>query len=269
MTVEPRLLEKLQALLAKEGAAGTTPEEVAAALGAAARLMERHGLTMADLQSPDSVEIDPVPLFTEDPKVVEAWLGILAASLAQACGCTCLIDPAGSRVHLVGRKADVQAARYLFDYCRREGDRLARERKKRKQGPLTHWLRGGNTTATIYFDDVEFFVNQDPVEADRSFRLGAIAGIRHAIELERVAERERFKSEQGSRALVVIEAHEARRGEAQQFADDLGAKRTEPDTTVRDPLAARAGAEAGVGIYADRARPGAAALGESQRRLKG
>lgn len=49
-------IRKVKALLSKEGAGGTTPEEVATALALAQRIMEREGLTRAMLEIAGQVQ---------------------------------------------------------------------------------------------------------------------------------------------------------------------------------------------------------------------
>lgn len=188
MDIDKNKLRKIKALLAKEGATGTTPEEVAAAIAMATRLLEREGLTreslslLGDSSEEEQPGTDPQPLASGGK--VSLWRRRLANCLASSFGCFIYharIKGRASSIVLVGRTSDTQVVRYLFEYCSREIDRLT---KANCTGFGKNWSNG--------------------------YRNGCVDAIFLAIYTEREAERAAQRAACTSTALVVLEGAIAR-----------------------------------------------------------
>lgn len=122
-----KILDRIRKLLAL--ARSSNPHEAAAAAARAAELMAQHQLAEASLER----EVEAVGEHELDRcgrKVT--WKSMLARGVCLACGCDCYwarpwIDGAGGRsLRIIGRAADVDAARYLYAYLVREIERLTR-----------------------------------------------------------------------------------------------------------------------------------------------
>lgn len=223
------VMRKIRALLAKEGAHGTTPEEVAASLALAQRLLEREGLTRESLQAsgeadePEETMVkSSEPLFGSREMQASTWRGYLAGVLAQANGC--VQYRSGGAYFLVGRPSDIQVIRYLFAYCEREIDRLTR-------GAC---VGQGRTYAN-------------------NFRIGCVDAIHKAIQAERDAERAQQRAAATGGALVLLDRAIALRDARVRDADALMRMGTRVRTgraTFRSDNGARsAGQAAGASIY--------------------
>lgn len=231
MAPDPRLLEKLQALFAKEGAAGTTPEEVAAALGAAARLMERAGITREEVDlAGDEPRLDEEVLDRTPGEMTAQWKIYLISVLATKYGCSAICIPNFEKnatdVHLTGRPSDVQIVKYLFQVCKREIEAMGRRQMI--------FVFGG-------------------VEARNGFCVGCVEGIHYSIDLESKREREKMAQEAaGTSALVAIDralvVREDDRLRAEEIAKQHGGEEHVADLTG-DELAKEYGRHAGLDIY--------------------
>jgi len=167
------VMRKVRALL-KLGASDNEHES-AAAIGRAQALMERYQIEEAMIVE-EAEEAEEIRNW-EDPigRAGAAWRGRLAASLARANSCGVYKTRGVLKVY--GRATQVAALRYMFEYCEREIDRLAKG----------------------YAGNGRVWIN--------NFRLGCVDAIRKAIK----DERERMHNEMRSRArategaLVLVE----------------------------------------------------------------
>ena len=174
---------KIKALLAKEGAAGTTPAEVAVSIALAMRLMEREGITRAMLEMEGVSTDEPVeladifdaPLDGELGKSLITWKLRLGSVLAHSRGCYNWVR--GGAIQLAGRPSDVDAVRYLYAYCAKEISRIAK----------AHGRGNGKTW-------------------NNNFKLGCVDAISQAIENEKHAERaqQREAAAKTAGALVLV-----------------------------------------------------------------
>lgn len=245
MTNSEKRIERIKALLAKEGAGGTTPEEVAAALAAANRLLEREGLERAQLELDGAEETEEPQVFTEPldaSKRVTMWRGDLAMALAQARGCF-VYKSRGLGIMIVGTPSSASTVRYLYSYCVREIDRI------------TSLEASG--MGKVYAN---------------SFRLGCNDAIRTAInaEREKVRAEERAAVANDCTALVSLDKAIARLDNEQASAqaraeESLRLKNAQSTRYSVDASARVAGQRAGAGIYPGTG--GNAQLGTSKRAL--
>lgn len=230
MATRADTMRRVRALLAKENAPGTTPEEVSAALALAARLLEREGLTRAALEIEGTAEEAEEetrafadPLFTASRAAT--WRTRLGSILAAAFGCAQYRS--GASLMLVGKPSDAETVRYLFAYCAREIERLARERCAGE----------GRTYAN-------------------NFRIGCTDAIADAIRVEQEAERaaQRAAAAANTRALAVVDSAIAKLAQrtaiagTHMYANVPGLRKV----SVRfnsDPGGRNAGRSAGAGIY--------------------
>lgn len=131
MTTDPSILKRIAGLLALSEDRAATPNEIAIAARKAQELMDRHRLTRADL---DNGNADGPQLHQDEPfinqKRIPDWLMGLANVVGQHNGCFSVVyrNEATRKQQLVmiGRREDVDVARYLFTFLRREIDRVAR-----------------------------------------------------------------------------------------------------------------------------------------------
>lgn len=137
------VLDRIRRLLAL----GTSPNlhEAELALATAARLMERHRLTRADLGMFDGegIHIDPEAVFV-GVRLVTSWRSVLANKLARLEGCRALEEMYLSpkcktelaRLVLVGRPEQIAVTRHLYRYLERaiEAECRAARRRRRVRG---------------------------------------------------------------------------------------------------------------------------------------
>jgi Protein of unknown function (DUF2786) len=241
------ILRKVKALLAKEGAGGTTPEEVAAALALATRLLESEGLTRAALElvnsnsfiEKESAQIFNEPLFGKPEKSKSSWRIRLASVLSRRFGCFCYIT--GGATFIVGCPSDADTIRYLFAYCEKEIDRIT----------LTNCKGEGKTYSN-------------------NFRIGCIDAISESIEAEVKSERMKHQaSAVNERALMIINNAiaqiDAKHSEAEKFAYAKLRLGKPTSMSYRSDYGAReAGRSAGESIYPS---SGSSRVGAGYKRL--
>jgi len=124
------ILEKIKKLL-KLADRATNPHEAANAAARAAEMMAAHKIEMADLKidgaearASEPVEIHMEPGENERRfKKLAPWRGALMAAVVHSFGCASIRR--GGSLGIVGRRADAQAAQYVFDYLVLEIERLA------------------------------------------------------------------------------------------------------------------------------------------------
>ena len=217
-------LRRVKSLLAKEHAPGTTPQEVAAALAMATRLLEREGLTRAALtDAPEKIELVGEPL--DKQRRLSRWRASLGSTLARHFGCS-IYQTMGVGLMIVGKPSDAETVRYLYAYCTREIDRLA----------ASHARGRGATYAN-------------------NFRLGCVCAIANAIRAERDAERDAQRAAAGTPgALVVLNGAIARMDSAADAAaryarERLNLRQTRATGSRYDSAGRAAGEAAGASIY--------------------
>lgn len=230
--MKPDVIRKIKSLLEKQGAEGTTPQEVAASVGAAMRLMEKHGITQAMLELESTSEpveladIFDVPLAGEEGKSLITWKLRLASVIASSQGCYNWVH--GGAIKLAGRPSDVDAVRYLFTYCAKEVSRIAKQ----------HGRGNGKTW-------------------NNNFKIGCVDAIALAIENEKHAERaeQRAAAARVAGALVLVNNAiakvDARYQEAKNIAHTklkFGCARSAVNSRT-DYGAREAGRAAGADIY--------------------
>jgi len=135
--MESKIVDRIKKLLALSKS--NNVNEAANAASAAARLMEEHELSMADVESVDGKQGLGEILQGEDTqfsyKQASAWRGRLAVGVGDGFGCYSWwqqeLDMASGqrvvRLIVLGRRANVDTFRYMFAYLEREVQRLAME----------------------------------------------------------------------------------------------------------------------------------------------
>jgi hypothetical protein len=243
------ILRKIRGLL-KLGESDN-PNEAASAAAMAARLMERHSIEAAALEiKADQAEPDePLKEFKEPLGKSGSWRYRLADALATANGC--LIYKTGSELRIAGRASGAEKVRYLFAYCEREIDRLARRNTRGE----------GRTYANNY-------------------RIGCVGAIKEAIAEERAALRAEMRTEAeerdsvsqwrpGPSALVAVDNAIARvdrqTEEASAWAFKTLRLRTSRGSSSRSNPSARSHGRAdGAGVYPGN---GGGSIGSGARQL--
>ncbi len=176
-----KALERIRKLLSLAGN-NDNLNEAAAAAAAAAKLMERHQILAADVDSGDEKDEDVEhSSFGPSLRRKSTWQGALAKVISDAFGCATCWD--GSSLKIAGRSKDVEAAVIARDHCHHEIDRL------------TAFFAAGRGRG--------FGV---------AFRIGCVHSISQAIEKERAELRQEMQGHVSETALVVVDqrANEAR-----------------------------------------------------------
>lgn len=241
------VIRKVRSLLEKEQSSGCTPEEVAAAIAKATRLLEREGLTRAALEieqqvTEEEIKIANDPLWQAKERRSQ-WRMDLALVLTDHFGC--FYFTRASSIMICGKPSNIDTVRYLFAYCEKEIDRLTKE----------NCAGEGKTYSN-------------------NFRIGCTEAIDSAIRNEKASERDaqRKNATGNSTALVLVNNAIARldneKADSANFAYsklNFGAAKPMPMTS--NDLARMHGRSAGANIY-----PGAGkgkAIGSNNKQLKG
>ena len=137
-------INKLRAL-----STSSNEHEAAAAAAAADKLIQEHGLVEAQLESEgvipkEAVAQDESPFASWREKRVPQWQRALAWGLVHHYNCSGIEANMRGRVYegqaawirIVGRKSDIEAARYMYAYLTVEIERLAQNNR----GNGRHWL---------------------------------------------------------------------------------------------------------------------------------
>lgn len=231
MTDRDHVLDRIAKLLALAEGSGTTPNESAVAAATAQRLMDQHQIDRAELGADDGERVsdDHDPLYSGTGKM-PSWLGALADVVTRANACRVWIStlrartPSGVRVRnqlmVVGRKSDVQVAHYLFQFARREIERLVDDYRDRG-------LISGRTQLT-------------------NFRSGAVWALRQKLTETKDAARR----DASSQAIVRLDERDA---EAEQAIEDKGFRTRKLSRHTPDAESWKLGKEAGASIEV---RPG-------------
>ncbi len=206
MSAPSAILDKIARLLRLAENAGATVHEAARAAEFAAKLMAEHRLEKSDFEGADgddSISDDDIPLFVMGRRV--RWICGLAAGIARTQGCRSYVSVSTSRdtkgrevgrrseLKLVGRKSDIQSARYLFAYLHREIERLYELAREKRE------------------------IGRGRVAAD-SFRVGATYEVLQRLRAARAEAERGYASDYGheaaSRAIVRVDERDA---EVQRF----------------------------------------------------
>lgn len=217
--------------------------EAALALGRANALMERHRIEAAALD--DSPEADePVEVWDDplDEKARATWKWRLAHNLAKANGCALYVNKGA--IIITGRASNVKTVRYLYRYCIRSIDSLARVKGK---GNGRTWMN--------------------------NYRIGCVEAIGAAIKAERDAERAKLREATAgdSMALVRIDNAIARVDSEVKSADHFMRSKIRlvsgrGSSFRHDGSGRAAGRSDGAGIYGSGSR---GAVGAGTRRIGG
>ncbi len=207
-----KILERIRKLLSLSGNNDNLNESAAAA-AQAAKLMERHQILAADVDSGDEEDED-VAHFSFGPSLrrKSTWQGALAKVISDAFGCATVWD--GSDILIAGRPKDVEAAIIARGYCHHEIDRL------------TAFFAAGRGRG--------FGV---------AFRMGCVQSIHEAIQKEQAELRQEMQGLVSETALVVVDQ---RANEAQESFGKL--KKVRSNMQVSD-LAYATGIVTGRSIY--------------------
>lgn len=239
MEIQNRVLEKVRKLLALANS-NANVNEAAAAAARAQELLFQHKLSMADIEiSGGEVEAVGKLNVDEETALQLKWKQQLMGALALGCYCKVITAQARgangqkiARMILVGKPADTQTVAYLYEYARKEIDRLC-----------------AIQTAGLGFA----FAN--------SFRLGACSAIWDAMKAKR-AEQEKPAANTSETALVLIKRGDA---EIEKFiAKSFSNLRKGPAVRASRVDAFGAGVEAGRSIDLN---GGHKALGAESKRL--
>lgn len=128
MTDKLKILDKIRKLLALSES--SNPHEAAMAAGRAADLMTRHQVAEAELDLGEEGSNDVTEAGAERMRQKVAWKGTLIYGLAKAFGCSSYWNrssQSGVSLRLVGRKSDIDAALYMYQYLTKEVERLTNQ----------------------------------------------------------------------------------------------------------------------------------------------
>lgn len=123
------MLEQIKKLL-KLGESSNA-NEAAAAIAKAHALMFKHGIESSMLHENNGTDEDEEvveffdPLFKPSGRQIPAWVVRLASMLGRSRGCQ-VYRSRWRDLSVLGRREDVAALRFLFEFCRREIEILAR-----------------------------------------------------------------------------------------------------------------------------------------------
>jgi hypothetical protein len=156
--------------------------EATSAAASAARLMQEHKLTAADVAADDGSKITELPLGAEG--FMASWKFALITGVARAFFCEVVALRVGPRrkIRVVGKKDDAEVAVGVFNYVIKEIDRLA---------DLDVATRDAREVMAEGRIDVRGY--------KENFRKGAAEGVAERLKQEM----ERFKNS-GEKALVIV-----------------------------------------------------------------
>lgn len=177
---------KVKKLLAMTTERGCTEDEAKTAAGMAAKIMMEHAIEAAALEL-DGAQAEPeskIGLW-DDPLDVDAniWKRRLAVAVARQMGCE-IINYSG-KLKIAGRADTVQGVRYVYAYCAREIDRLARENGTGNGRAWINAYRAGLIDAirTAMRSEQQAAVNEAKEHARQSANANALVLVQKAITL--------------------------------------------------------------------------------------
>ena len=211
------LIEKVQKLLAKANGEGTTPQESAAFLAKAKKMMTEHRIEQHSL---DSVFTDNENPLDESGRMA-TWKCQLAMNLSIHNGCFIVRSKGGRKTSLVltGKAENMGLVKALYSYCVAEIDRL---------------------TKKLAYNQGKVYTN--------NFRLGCVEAINDAIIEEVKRQKEYYQNNE--RALVVINQTPIDLEEAREYAqNNMRLRRGQGSRFRHDSSGRNAGYNAGSSIY--------------------
>lgn len=220
-------MEKVRKLLAL--AESENENEAAAAMGRAQAIMAKFQIETASLEIEPEESEGPIETWDDPLDVSSAtWRRHLARVLCDANGC--FVFRSGKETRITGRAGAVSTVRYLFDFCCREIDRLARE-------------HGGNGRTWL-----------------NNYRLGCVDAVRAAVkEAKDRARSEAYEAAGGGSELVVVDRALARIDEEAKAVEDYVRSRVQLSAASgssyqRNASARAQGARDGRNIYSGGSR---------------
>ncbi len=197
-------LSKVRKLLRMTEDRGCTEAEAKQAAMMAQRIMLAHRIESIEAEAegaapaPDQpVEAWADPLDQQKQKT--AWRGRLALEICRACGCA--VFWSGAALRIVGTADNATAARYLYAFCSREIDRMAKQHAGNGRVWINNWrigaaqgvgesLREANEaarreaapgTALVLVDSALALIRRDRDRADNHMRytMGIRGKVRH------------------------------------------------------------------------------------------
>lgn len=237
MAADPKIIERIKALLAKTTENGCTEGEALAAMAKARELMDKHQIASADLASGgEGCETAFAFKCDEDPYDIRERI---AGRLASYCDCKAWIEThrVGRPVAFFGLESDAVFATWLSDmlntFCNREATRMF--------GYAQKGAHSAKARRRDDFDPTDLFGGSNPEHLRASFVQGFVDRINLRLG-ELIAERQRQRTSDG-RSLVVVKS-----ALVEQRFGALGIKLGRAGASSRyqaDPRAYGHGAEAG------------------------
>lgn len=158
--VDTKVLDRIKKLL--ELGTSDNVNEATNALAQAQKLMNRHKISQAMLTDFD-IDVGGITdeVFHSVGQRVTSWKSILANVLARFNQCSAYCDRRGGEIRIVGHQANVETARYFFNYIALE---IARACKTAQARQVLMTRGEGKTWAN-------------------NFKIGAVEGVEEALEL--------------------------------------------------------------------------------------
>lgn len=180
MSDTSKIADRIRKLLSL--ATSTNVNEAAAAAAEAARLMQMHKLTAADVTADDGSRITELPLGAEG--FMASWKFALVTGVARSFFCEAIALRVGPRrkIRIIGKKEDAEVAVGVFNFVLKEIDRLADEDASTRDA--RDIMRDGAIDIRVYKEN---------------FRKGAAEGLAERLKQET----ERF-SKSGEKALAIV-----------------------------------------------------------------
>lgn len=208
--VSQELIEKIKKIqaLAEKGSMGEA-ENAAAMLS---RLLVKHNLTLADIPK-DDARYQGIGYNTMDGHDIGSWRAELMYQLAKHHFCQIIAynTTDGIKWVLVGKKANQDVVRQMYEWLEEQIDRLGSEELiKAKTTPPENVIPVTPTSLFSYIrlereedDRLHSYnlANDQPIQWANSWRVGAVRGITDRLETERKL----IEKEEGKSALVPLQ----------------------------------------------------------------
>lgn len=163
-----QVLNKVRKLLRMTTERGCTEAEARQAAAMAQRLLIAHRLDQAaldvtDREMPQDPQVWADPLDASCRTRVSPWRSRLAGAVARANGCA--VYYSGGQIRIVGTPDNVTATRYIYDFCAREIDRLAKQYSGNGRTWLASWRVGAATGVTEVLREARDNARQEAASA--------------------------------------------------------------------------------------------------------
>ena len=202
------LFKKVKKLL--KLAESANEHEAALAASRAADILEKYNLDMAEMETePDEVDENGVAMKSSKPA---AWMESLLFTVVGTYFCRSIVHGKG-RYTIVGSKADVEVARYTFDYLYGMVDRLADAyiAERADDWASGRWNLEGETKKKVRY----------------AYSRGVVNTVRAKLfEIQRNRKDDQSDKGQKCRDLVVV-----KNGEIKKYIDDKWGKLTTKKTS--------------------------------------